>query len=305
MNLSNARFSREKRVKLILICIITIITALLLHNIRSFSESYTEPSGRINLIRTSNSQNNYSVFETNGKTISAGNITNILLNSIHMNETGDLYVTMPDGTETGIGNFIDIFLSSASPEFRALYYGSSGGNGGNGSKTGSGIFTDVHTGDYYYNAVVWAYTTNITTGTSATTFSPLSICTRGQVVTFLWRCFGEPEPRLSSCPFEDVEEADYFYKPVLWAVEQGITTGTSATTFSPDIQCKNSHILAFIYRAMGEPGKTGSGEWYSDAYNWSVLCGLLEGTYTGTFNIEGTCPRCNVVEYLYRYLNLH
>ena len=98
--------------------------------------------------------------------------------------------------------------------------------------------------------MIWAYTANITTGTSATTFSPLSICTRGQVVTFLWRCFGEPEPRTSACPFEDVKKEDYFYKPVLWAIEQGVTTGTSATTFSPKKACTRAEIVTFLYYAL-------------------------------------------------------
>ncbi|MBQ6261636.1 MAG: InlB B-repeat-containing protein, partial [Firmicutes bacterium] len=112
-------------------------------------------------------------------------------------------------------------------------------------------FTDVYKSDYYYDAVVWAFNAEpqVTDGTSPTTFSPKNTCTRGQVVTFLWRVMGCPEPKTKNNPFADVKESDWFYKPVLWAVEQGITDGTSPTTFSPKTTCKNSHILTFIWRA--------------------------------------------------------
>ena len=164
-------------------------------------------------------------------------------------------------------------------------------------------FTDVKESDYYYDAVDWAFNTTpqVTDGTSATTFSPNRTCTRGQVVTFLWRAAGEPEPSSSENPFADVKESDYFFKPVLWAVEKGITDGTSPTTFSPKNTCRNSHILTFIYRAVGEPNKTGAGTWWQDAYNWADSAGLLTGTYSGSYDINSDCPRANVVEYLYRY----
>ena len=165
-------------------------------------------------------------------------------------------------------------------------------------------FTDVSESDYYYDSVVWAYTSDpqITDGTTTTTFSPFSTCTRGQVMTFLWRAAGCPEPETKDCPFADVKETDYFYKPVLWAVEKGITDGTSPDAFSPKTLCANSHILTFVYRAMGEPGRTGEGEWYDDALNWAEDSGLLDGTYSESFDIGAKCPRCNAVEYLYRYL---
>ncbi len=165
-------------------------------------------------------------------------------------------------------------------------------------------FTDVKESDYYYDSVVWAYTSEpqITDGTTTTTFSPDNTCTRGQVMTFLWRAAGCPEPETKNCPFADVKETDYFYKPVLWAVENKITDGTSSDTFSPGTLCANSHILTFIYRAVGEPGKTGDKLWYGDALNWAEGSGLLDGTYSGGFDIKAKCPRCNAVEYLYRYL---
>lgn len=167
-------------------------------------------------------------------------------------------------------------------------------------------FTDVAEDSYYYDATVWAYNAKpqITDGTSATTFGPNKICTRGQVVTFLWRAAGCPEPKSSSNPFTDVKTSDYFYKPVLWAVEQGITDGTAPDQFSPAVTCKNSHILTFIWRALGEPGKTGNGTWYTDAYNWATLNQLLSGTFAGSFDINDQCPRKNVVTYLYRYYTM-
>lgn len=162
-------------------------------------------------------------------------------------------------------------------------------------------FEDVKSADYFSEAVSWAYNERITTGTTKTKFAPMTTCTRGQVVTFLWRSAGEPEPTVKCNPFEDVKEKDYYYKSVLWAVEKGITTGTSEKRFSPDVTCTNAHILTFIWRAVGEPEKTGTGEWYSDALNWAKRGGFIEGTYTGEFDITAECPRANVVEYLYRY----
>ena len=153
--------------------------------------------------------------------------------------------------------------------------------------------------------MVWAFNAEpqVTDGTSPTTFSPKNTCTRGQVVTFLWRVMGCPEPKTKNNPFADVKETDWFYKPVLWAVEQGITDGTSPTTFSPKTTCKNSHILTFIWRAVGRPGDTGAektSQWYADAYNWAKSSGFLEGSYTGTFDINAPCPRANVVYYLWK-----
>ena len=122
-------------------------------------------------------------------------------------------------------------------------------------------------------------------------------------MTFLWRTMGCPEPTTKTNPFTDVTKDDYFYKPVLWAVEKGITDGTSATTFSPYAQCKNSHILTFILRTLGKPGgEHEDAKWWEDAENWARKEGLLEETYTDWFDINDLCPRCNVVTFLYRAL---
>lgn len=114
-------------------------------------------------------------------------------------------------------------------------------------------FADISSEDDFFYAVDWAVNHGITTGTSETTFSPDGTVTRSQVVTFLWRAEGEPEPQTTANPFTDVKEGDWFYKSVLWAVENGITTGTSATTFSPDSICTHAEVLTFLYRANGSP----------------------------------------------------
>ena len=167
-------------------------------------------------------------------------------------------------------------------------------------------FTDVPESSDYYNAVEWAVKNNITNGTSSTTFSPDATCTRGQVVTFLWRSMGRPEPATAVNPFVDVAPGSYCEKAVLWAVEQGITNGTSATTFSPDQTCTCGHILTFLWRAEGSP-ETGAagpiasqfqGSWYSDAVKWAEYEGLI-GSLEG-FDPNVPCPRGMTVRYLYQ-----
>ncbi len=168
-------------------------------------------------------------------------------------------------------------------------------------------FTDVKTSDYFYKAVDWAYNAKpqVTDGTTKTTFSPKDTTTRGQVVTFLWRAVGQPEPKTTKNPFTDVKTSDYFYKPVLWAYEKGITDGTSATTFSPNNKCSNAQIITFIWRAMGQPEKDVNAEkWYTDAYYWAKYNGLLKGSYSGNYDLNADCPRCNVIYYLYNYNNI-
>ena len=115
---------------------------------------------------------------------------------------------------------------------------------------GENPFTDVKAGAYYYDAVLWAAEQGITTGTSEHSFSPDATCTRGQVVTFLWRNAGSPNPSISDIPFVDVKESDYFSKAVLWALEKGVTKGTSETAFSPASQCQRAHVVTFLYRDL-------------------------------------------------------
>ena len=111
-------------------------------------------------------------------------------------------------------------------------------------------FTDVREKDYFYKAVLWAVENGITTGTSEGKFSPKEECTRGQVVTFLWRAMDRIQVNSSGNPFTDVRAKDYFYEPVLWAVEWGVTTGTSATTFEPAKLCTRGQVVTFLYRAF-------------------------------------------------------
>ncbi len=166
-------------------------------------------------------------------------------------------------------------------------------------------FDDVRYGSYYWDSVKWAYENGITTGTSETTFGPMETCTRGQVVTFLWRAKGCPEPTSTVNPFTDVKETDYFYKAVLWAVENGITNGMTETTFGPKETCTSGHVVTFLWRANGQPAAVGestlveSGEWYSDAVAWADSVGLLSGTDVA-FGVKNNAPRADIVTYLYR-----
>ena len=162
-------------------------------------------------------------------------------------------------------------------------------------------FRDVPAGAYYADAVGWALRKGVTTGTSSSTFSPGGSCTRGQVVTFLWRAMGQPAPKSSVNPFSDVKNSDYFRTAILWATEKGITTGTSPKTFSPGSICTRAQVITFLWRAMGRPEDKGSAVWYADAVNWAERHGLLAGT-SQAFTPDGTCPRADIVTYLYRAL---
>ena len=170
-------------------------------------------------------------------------------------------------------------------------------------------FTDVARGQYYYDAVLWAVSNEVTSGTSATTFSPDNGCTRAQVVTFLWRAAGQPKPTTDSNPFRDVKNGTYYYDAVLWAVEQGITAGTSTTTFSPDATCTRAQIVTFLWRFEGQPTPDSAANPFADvqlsayfgkAVLWAVENGITNGTSATTFSPEATCTRAQVVTFLYR-----
>ena len=171
-------------------------------------------------------------------------------------------------------------------------------------------FSDVSSSDPYYDAVLWALDQGVTTGTSATTFSPDRTCTRGQVVTFLWRAVGRPDPVTAENPFRDVAARSYCEKPVLWAVEQGITNGTSAAAFSPEQTCSHAQILTFLWRAAGCPQADGTGtvaarfpeSYYSDALRWAEALSLLQNGGRG-FRIDAPCSRAQTVTYLYSALS--
>ena len=160
-------------------------------------------------------------------------------------------------------------------------------------------FEDVKETDYFYDAVLWAYYAKpqVTNGIDTTHFGPTSTVTRGQAVTFLWRAMGCPEPTTKTNPFVDVPETEYYYKPILWAVEKGITKGTDDTHFTPNQTCSTAHILTFLYRTLG----IGTDGWYQVAEAWAKGAGLLDGL---TLKVEPgvDCPRSDVVLFLYRQL---
>lgn len=171
----------------------------------------------------------------------------------------------------------------------------------------TGRFVDVDSSAWYADAVNWAVEKGITAGTSATTFSPNAPCTRAQVVTFLWRAAGSPEATGSN-PFTDVAEGSYYYDAVLWAVEKGITVGTSATAFSPDTVCTRAQIVTFLWRYEDSPAATGSssftdvapGDWFYSAVNWAVSEGVTAGTGANAFSPNADCTRAQTVTFLYR-----
>ncbi|MBQ6823897.1 MAG: S-layer homology domain-containing protein [Clostridia bacterium] len=172
-------------------------------------------------------------------------------------------------------------------------------------------FVDVKPADYFYTPVLWALMTNITTGTDATHFSPYESCIRAQVVTFLWRAAGCPEPMNNVNPFVDVKTGDYFYKAVLWAAENGITTGADATHFDPYAPCSRSQIVTFLWRYEYEPNVSGTipfvdvpaNQYYSKAVLWAVQEGITTGTDASHFSPFETCTRSQIVTFLYRLYN--
>ncbi len=161
------------------------------------------------------------------------------------------------------------------------------------------VFTDVPESSYYREAVSWALSEGVTDGTSATKFSPGKTVTRAQAVTFLWRSAGEPAPSSTYNPFKDVPDNAYFHDAVLWAVEMGITDGTSEDRFSPEVNCSHAHILTFLYRAMGEPGKIGLGTWYEDAVNWANDNNILMDNPIALTKPSEDCLRGDVVNFIY------
>ena len=176
-------------------------------------------------------------------------------------------------------------------------------------------FIDVKTTDYFYNSVKWAVGKNITNGTSSTTFSPYKSCTRAEIVTFLWRAAGSPEPTTTRNPFRDVNAVTHssYYKAILWASQKGITSGTSTTAFSPDQVCTRAQIVTFLYRYAGQPsgyysnpfkdvGATNEASYYK-AILWAVGKGITTGTSATTFSPYASCNRAEAVTFLYRYTN--
>ena len=169
-------------------------------------------------------------------------------------------------------------------------------------------FVDVPAGSFYYDAVLWAVEKGVTTGTSATTFEPDGSCTRAQAVTFLWRVAGCPAPKSTAMPFTDVKAGSFYYDAVLWAVENGITKGTSETTFEPEGICTRAQIVTLIWRAQKSPAAgtdnpfndVKAGSFYETAVLWAVKAGVTKGTSAVTFEPEGICTRAQIVTLIWR-----
>ena len=176
-------------------------------------------------------------------------------------------------------------------------------------------FIDVKASDFFYEPVKWAVNNKITNGTSSTTFSPYKNCNRAEIVTFLWRAAGSPEPTVTRNPFKDVNAVTHssYYKAILWASQKGITAGTTATTFSPYQECTRSQIVTFLYRYAGKPSGYYSNPFkdvssvneasYYNAILWAVGKGITQGTSTTTFSPYASCTRGEAVTFLYRYVN--
>ncbi len=170
-------------------------------------------------------------------------------------------------------------------------------------------FTDVKKSDYYYDAVLWAVENGITGGVTAETFGPKQECTRAQVVMFLWRAAGKPEPKTTTNPFTDVKSSSPFYKAIMWAVENGITSGSTKTTFSPNATCTRQQIAMFLWRYTGKPSHSvtknpftdvkSSGTYYN-AIMWAVEKGISSGKTATTFLPTEKCTRAQIVTFLYR-----
>ena len=223
-------------------------------------------------------------------------------------------VTAPTCTERGYTTYT---CSVCGDSYKGSYVDPLGHDYKNGTCTRCGVkdpnykpqadFIDVAAGSYCYDAVQWAVANGITKGTDATHFSPNASCTRGQVVTFLWRAAGEPVVS-GNVGFVDVAPGSYCYEAVKWAVANGITKGTDATHFSPNATCTRGQVVTFMYRAEGEPAVGGSngfvdvaaGSYCYNAVQWAVANGITKGTDATHFSPNATCTRGQVVTFLYR-----
>lgn len=177
-----------------------------------------------------------------------------------------------------------------------------------GTVTNVGGFQDVLSDQYFADAVEWAVAEGVTTGVSDRFFAPGNTCTRGQMVTFLWRAAGQPEPKSADNPFKDVKASDYYSKAVLWALEQGITTGTSETTFEPDATVTRAQTVTFLWRMAQKPKVEASnpftdvseGQYYTDAVLWAVQKKITNGVDATHFAPDARCTRGQIVTFLYR-----
>ncbi len=289
--------------------------------------SFTQPASNVTVTAAFTVRPEYTVaFDGNGGTPSDSErtTTNQRLTSLPSAYLGE---HLFDGwyTEKTDGDKIDtdyVFSDDTTVYAHWTYVGtgdSGGGTGDSGGNTGGGTddgtggntgggFVDVPDGSYFEDAVDWSVENGITTGTDASHFSPNGICTRAQAVTFLWRAAGSPAPKSTAMPFADVPADSYFYSAVLWAVENGITTGTSATTFSPAANCTRAQIVTFLWRAAGSPAAEGGSPfadvpadaYYAGAVRWAVKKGITTGTSAATFSPDAHCTRAQIVTFIWR-----
>ena len=172
------------------------------------------------------------------------------------------------------------------------------------------FFYDVPNNAYFYEAVKWAVENGITTGVGNDLFAPEQPCTRAQIVTFLWRAAGSPEPKGAASGMTDVVSGSYYEKAVAWAIENGITTGTTTTTFSPDVTCTRAQAVTFLARALNAKAASAAefsdvptGSYFADAVAWAAANGVTEGIGGGLFGSDNDCTRGQIVTFLYRAYN--
>lgn len=228
-----------------------------------------------------------------------------------LGHTYESVITEPTCTEDGYTTYLCIVCGDYYVTDKTVAIGHfwKGTKCENCDATRKNPFTDVPEDSFYIDPVLWAVENNITTGATATTFDPNGKCLRASVVTFLWRAAGCPEPAISENPFIDVQMSDFFYDAVLWAVSEGITNGTSETTFSPYAECNRAAVVTFLYRALGEPevistenpfSDVVTDAWYGPAVLWAVSAGVTNGMSSTSFGVNIVCNRAQVVTFLYR-----
>ena len=170
-----------------------------------------------------------------------------------------------------------------------------------------GRFRDVGANDYYFPAVLWAVDNGITQGVAADRFGSSEVCTRAQVITFLWRRENCPRPKSSANPFRDVKKTDYYCEAVLWAVERGITQGTAKDLFSPNAPCTRCEAVTFLYRARGNSAKgtisyadVKTGDYFYDAVRWANWYAVTVGTSNNRFSPNDPCTRAQIITFIFR-----
>lgn len=256
-----------------------------------------------------------------GNTTRGAEVSIPIKNSAKLNAGDRLIIKLRLPHTEWEGEEVD-YLSASIPVVGETASSSSGGHtssGGNSSRPSdpkppvndpSTGFTDVKNDAYYADAVKWAVDRGITNGQTTTLFGAEASCTRAQIVTFLWRAAGSPVPQTTKNPFTDLSEEAYYYQAVLWAVEQGITVGTTETTFDPDQTCTRGEAVAFLHRNAGEPVAAGNhgfqdvngSDYYDNAVQWAREKSITSGTTETTFSPNARCTRGQIVTFLYRNL---